>query len=239
MSLCRTMEGRKVNGPALYAIYSTHMCHIGPFYDKFSRGWTLDGIEGDGLPDCHEDYTTSQPWFQFFFCILWRWFRARSFECNKVEKNPKKCLSCSFVHIHHQCFVLVGGVLARNWEQDHDHKLDDCTHMETKKQSLDRIRSTKSHIITLVYVDVFCVQESEKWCKMITLEFPSPQRSKLLLEYMQIARALDFLLFFHQKRMPKDLEKLDRMHMNEERVSILKPKSYIPAVLLPMNKTLY
>lgn len=122
----------------------------------------------------------------------------------RSNKNPKKCLNCSFVHIHHQCFVLVGGVLARNWEQDHDHKLYDCTHMETKKQSLDRLRSTKSHIITLVYVDVFWVQESEKWCKMDTSGVPFPHSfSQTAAGVHANCPSLGWLLFFHQKKEAK------------------------------------
>ena len=131
----------------------------------------------------------------------------------RSNKNPKKCPNCSFVHIHHQCFVLVGGVLARNWEQDHDHKLDDCTHMETKKQSLDRLRSTKSHIITLVCVDVFWVQESEKWCKMDTSGVPETPTEKQFCCWSTCKLPEPWMVaFFSTKkgcqRMPKDLEKI-------------------------------
>ena len=139
----------------------------------------------------------------------------------RSNKNPKKCLNCSFVHIHHQCFVLVGGVLARNWEQDHDHKLDDCTHMETKKQSLDRLRSTKSHIITLVYVGRFLGSGIRKNdVKWIPLEFPKPpQRSSFAAGVHANCPSLGWLLFFQPKKDAKGCQriwkKLDRMNMNE------------------------
>lgn len=96
----------------------------------------------------------------------------------------------------------------------------------------------RSHIITLVYVGVFWVQESEKWCKMDTSGVPETPTEKQFCCWSTCKLPEPWMVvFFHQKRLPKDLEKLDRMHMNEQRVPILKPKSYIPTVLLPMNKT--
>ena len=136
----------------------------------------------------------------------------------RSNKNPKKCLSCSFFHIHHQCFVLVGGVLARNWEQDHDHKFVMISPTwKPKKQSLDRIRSTKSHIITLVYVDVFGVQESEKWCKMDTSGVPETPTEKQFCCWSTCKLPEPWMVaFFSPKKGGQRIwKKLDRMHMNE------------------------